>query len=475
MSSDVTTSETRKDERAVVTFDKVSKIYRLFDSIGDHIWSLTGLDRYRFWRKTKFKEFPAIADLTFSIRSGERVGIVGRNGAGKTTLLKILSGALAPTSGSVHIDGPVQALMQIGLGFHPDFSGYDNMRSSLIYNGLDAEQTKRAVEEIVDFVELGDFLHQPFKTYSLGMRSRLQFATATAIHPDILVIDEVLGAGDAYFSAKSADRVKRLTGSGCTLFLVSHGMQQVLQFCDRVLWLDSGKLVMDGPALDVVNAYEEFIHSVLDEIGSVDPEDKGANSALPNWMRDKLLEEVLGRRQTPSGSSVTRWGGEGPLRVKDLRVVDENHELLTKAKPGESFGIEIDIESERPGSFPLATAIVVYDENGHIVTRLVDQEEDRTFGPDETITVVAWMKSPIIGAGDYVFSASLHANWNPVTPMSSLTYDIFGRASKLLINDSQYNPGRVHLTADWETRDKRALRVGEEIDTDGRGASASLG
>ncbi len=464
----------RTDEQNVVTFDNVSKIYRLYDSIGDHIWSLTGLDRFRFWRQTRFKEFPAIDDLTFSIRSGERVGIVGRNGAGKTTLLKILSGALQPTSGSVQINGPVQALMQIGLGFHPDFSGYENMRSSLIYNGLDAEQTNAAIKEIVDFVELGDFLHQPFKTYSLGMCSRLQFATATAIHPDILVIDEVLGAGDAYFSAKSADRVKRLTSSGCTLLLVSHGMQQVLQFCDRVLWLDCGKLVMDGPALDVVNAYEEFIHSILDEIGSVDPEDKGTNSALPNWMRDKLLEEVLGRRRMPGDKSATRWGGEGPLRVKDLRVIDENRDPLTKAKPGETFGVMIDIESERSGTFPLATAIIIYDENGNILSRLVDEERDRTFTPGEIITVLAWLRSPIVGAGEYVFSASLHANWDPVTPMSSLTYDIYGRASKLLINDAQYHPGRVHLTADWETMHKNKLNLGEEINGDGYKASASM-
>ena len=464
----------RADENVAVAFDHVSKIYRLYDTIGDHIWSLTGFDRFRFWRKTKFKEFPALDDLTFTIKNGERVGIVGRNGAGKTTLLKMLSGALQPTSGMVNVNGPVQALMQIGLGFHPDFSGYENMRSSLIYNGLNEEQTKAAVDEIVDFVELGDFLHQPFKTYSLGMRSRLQFATATAIYPDILVIDEVLGAGDAYFSAKSADRVKRLTSSGCTLLLVSHGMQQVLQFCDRVLWLDCGKLVMDGPALDVVNAYEEFIHSVLDEIGSVDPEDKGTNSALPTWMRDKLLEQVLGRRLTPSGASVTRWGGEGPLKVKDLRVVDQDQKPLFNAKPGETFGIAIDIESDRSGTFPLASAIVIYDENGHIVSRLVDEERERTFVLGETTTVTAWLKSPIIGAGEYVFSASLHANWNPVTPMSSLTYDIFGRAAKLKINDAQYNPGRVHLTAIWDSGDLVELRLGEDIDADGDRATAPV-
>lgn len=333
--------------RTVIELDDLSKIYRLYKGIGDRIWGMSGLERYRFWRKTDVQNFQALDCLSFSIGAGERIGIVGRNGAGKTTLLKILTGVVQPTSGSVQVKGPVQALMQVGLGFHPDFTGYENIRSSLIYNGLSALETERALDEIVDFVELGDFLQQPFKTYSLGMRSRLQFATATAIRPDILVIDEVLGAGDGYFSAKSADRVKRLTGSGCTLLLVSHGMQQILQFCDRVLWLDCGKLVMDGPALDVVNAYEEFIHAVLDKIGSVDPEDRGTNSALPTWMRDKLLEDVLGQRQTANGISATRWGGEGPLRVKGMRIIGEDHAPLSKAKPGQTFGVAIDIETER--------------------------------------------------------------------------------------------------------------------------------
>ena len=445
------TTATPSGDRTVIDLDDVRKVYRLYETIGDQIWTLTGFDRFRFWRKAKFQEFQALENITLSIRAGERVGIVGRNGAGKTTLLKILTGAIGPTSGSVDVAGPVQALMQVGLGFHPDFTGYENIRSSLVYNGLDAGETETAIAEIVDFVELGDFLHQPFKTYSLGMRSRLQFAAATAIRPDILVVDEVLGAGDAYFSAKSADRIKRLTSSGCTLLLVSHGMQQILQFCDRVIWLDCGKVVMDGPALEVVNAYEEFIHSVLDQIGSVDPEDRGTNSALPLWMRDKLIENVLGRHLGRGGAEGARWGGDGPLRVKDMRVIDREGAPLERATAGQSFGIAINIETERAGSFSLASAIVIYDENGHIVSRLVNRERERSFEPSKTITDTAWLDQPVLGAGDYVFSASLHANWNPMVPLASTTYDIYGRASRLTITDPNFNPARVHMPAIWET------------------------
>ena len=447
---------------SVIELDDLSKIYRLYGSIGDQIWAVSGLDRYRFWRKTKVQHFQALDHLSLSVGAGERVGIVGRNGAGKTTLLKILTGAIQPTSGTVRVDGPVQALMQVGLGFHPDFTGYQNIRSSLIYNGLNAEETEAAIAEIVDFVELGDFLEQPFKTYSLGMRSRLQFATATSIHPDILVIDEVLGAGDAYFSAKSADRVKRLTGSGCTLLLVSHSMSQILQFCDRVIWLDMGKVVMDGSALEVVNAYEEFIHSVLEKIGSVDPEEKGTNSALPTWMRDKILNEVLGRRTDGADEAGgARWGGSGPLQVRNVRVINRHGKVLTQAEAGREIGLAVDIETLEAGTFPCAALFVIYDEGGQIISRLVHNERDITISPGEVLTDIAWLSDHPIGVGRYMLSAGLYGDWDPLSPESAHRYDILSRASMLEIVDAKRDPSRVRLQPTWETipsesRDKLA-------------------
>ncbi len=443
-------SETERS--TAIQLDELSKTYRLYNSIGDQIWALTGLDRYRFWRKTKVQNFQALDHLSLSIGAGERVGIVGRNGAGKTTLLKILTGAIQPTSGSLRVDGPVQALMQVGLGFHPDFTGYQNIHSSLIYNGLDADETEAAIAEIVDFVELGDFLQQPLKTYSLGMRSRLQFATATSIHPDILVIDEVLGAGDAYFSAKSADRVKRLTSSGCTLLLVSHSMSQILQFCDRVIWLDLGKVVMDGPPLEVVNAYEEFIHSVLEKIGSVDPEEKGTNSALPAWMRDKILDEVLGRRADDQGeASGARWGGKGPLQVRNVRVINRQGQVSGQVETGQEIGLAVDIETCEAGTFPCAPLFVIYDEGGQIISRLVNAERDITLSPGEVVTDIAWLRDHPIGAGRYMVSAGLYADWDPLSPEAAHRYDILSRASELEIIDAARDPSRVRLRPNWET------------------------
>lgn len=257
------TDPSQNDAKPVITFEHVSKVYKLFGSRQQQVMDGIGLARFLPANKRpKFGEFHALRAVSFSIKSGERVGIIGRNGAGKTTLLRLITQNFGPTRGRVKIDGSVQALMQLGLGFHPEFTGRENIVASLNYNGLVGPAFDEALAEVIEFVELGDFLDQPVKAYSLGMQARLQFAAATAIRPNILIVDEVLGAGDAYFAAKSAHRMKKLATSGCTLLLVSHATSEILRFCQRVIWIHQGAILMDGPALDVVRVYEAYIEEL---------------------------------------------------------------------------------------------------------------------------------------------------------------------------------------------------------------------
>jgi ABC-type polysaccharide/polyol phosphate transport system ATPase subunit len=242
-----------------VRFENVSKSYRLYATPKSRLLSQMGLGFTLPKSKRAYSLFHALHDINFSIARGERIGLVGRNGAGKTTLLKLITDNFEPTSGRVLVNGSVQALMQLGLGFHPEFSGLENIRSALSYNGLVGAELEEAVEDVIDFVELGEFLNQPLKTYSLGMNARLQFAAATAIRPDILLVDEVLSAGDSYFSAKSAFRMDKLAKSGCTLILVSHSWQQIQQYCRRCIWLLDGRVHMDGPTHEVMAKYEVMI------------------------------------------------------------------------------------------------------------------------------------------------------------------------------------------------------------------------
>ena len=219
-------------EAEAIVFQDVCKTYRLYQNKLQMVRDVLG-----FRSKKKIPEYHALKNVNITINKGERVGLIGRNGAGKSTLLKLITGNFLQTSGNIIVKGNVQALMNTGIGFHPDFTGLENIKASLLYNGLNKNQFADAIEDIIDFVELGEFIDQPLKTYSLGMQSRLYFAVATAIQPEILIVDEILGAGDAYFSAKSADRMKKLTNSGCTLLLVSHSTAQILQFCDKAVWI----------------------------------------------------------------------------------------------------------------------------------------------------------------------------------------------------------------------------------------------
>lgn len=195
-------------------------------------------------------------DVNLTMARGERVGIVGRNGAGKSTLLKMIAGVLAPTEGSLAVRGTVQALMELGTGFHPEFSGRENVLAALAYLNVTGQQAEERLAEVVDFAELEDFIDHPVKTYSVGMYTRLAFSVATSIKPEILIIDEILGAGDAYFAAKCSERMRQLTeGSQATVLFVSHDLAAVQKLCTRAIWLDRGRIIADGETLAVCKAY----------------------------------------------------------------------------------------------------------------------------------------------------------------------------------------------------------------------------
>ncbi len=347
------------DTAPAIVLNSISKVYRLYDSPSEQALDVFGLSRLRFWRKPKYHERAALEDVSLVVGRGERIGVIGRNGAGKTTLLKLITGNFAPTRGTVVVNGSVQALINIGLGFHPEFTGYENIRASLVYNGLTEAELDAAIADIVGFVELDEYLHQPIKTYSLGMQSRLYFATATAVRPDILIIDEVLGAGDAYFSAKSADRMKRLTSSGATLLLVSHSMTQILQFCDEAIWIENGRVMLRDTALTVINAYEKFISELerAKRVSSVT-----AAVGQRNWLTEKMLSELVqevrvakarvnGEHEFDGG--VSRWENAPGPRIVGFEILDVDERPTANLNTGDPVSFVVELEAEKPEDLSL--------------------------------------------------------------------------------------------------------------------------
>lgn len=206
--------------------------------------------------KIQYEEFWALRDVSFEVKRGEVLGIIGHNGAGKSTLLKVISGILKPTSGSVQVKGTVVPMLELGSGFDFDLTGRENVFLNGAILGYSEQFLKEKYEEIVDFSELGQFIDVPLRNYSSGMVMRLAFSIATVVQPDILIVDEILSVGDADFQEKSKRRMLELMGGGTTVLFVSHSLGQIQEMCDRVLWLEKGRLKMAGKTKTVCAMYQ---------------------------------------------------------------------------------------------------------------------------------------------------------------------------------------------------------------------------
>jgi len=210
-------------------------------------------------RQRRHASFPALEDVSFEVERGETAGIIGQNGAGKSTLLKLLCGVTRATSGTVETHGTIASILELGTGFHPEFSGRDNAALNAAILGLSSDEVKRALPSILEFSELGDFIDRPVKTYSSGMYMRLAFSVAVNVDPDILVIDEALAVGDGHFQKKCIDKIHDFQERGKTILFCSHALYYINAICRRTLWLDHGRAMRYGPSLEVVHEYETFL------------------------------------------------------------------------------------------------------------------------------------------------------------------------------------------------------------------------
>ena len=248
----------------VIALDGVGKTYKRFAKPSDRFWQTVWPSALR-GGDAKANEFVALAPLSLKVQRGEALGLIGRNGAGKSTLLQMVCGTLNPSSGSVTVNGKIGALLELGAGFNPEFTGRENVYLAAAVMGLSGAETDALYESIVEFSGIREFIDQPVKTYSSGMYVRLAFSIATSANPDILVIDEALSVGDGAFAKKSFERIMQLKAQGTTVLFCSHSMYQVESFCDRAVWLDHGQVQMEGPASDVVAAYTDSLRAEGDD------------------------------------------------------------------------------------------------------------------------------------------------------------------------------------------------------------------
>ena len=241
----------RKNDFAI-KIENMTKTFKLFYDKPN-----TLKERLVFWNKKKVDKRTVLDNINLEIKKGDTVALIGTNGSGKSTLLKLMTKIIYPTKGKITVNGKLTSLLELGAGFHPDFTGRENIYFNASIFGLTKKEIDNRLEQIIEFSELKDYIDNPVRTYSSGMYMRLAFSIAVNVQADILLIDEILAVGDAHFQAKCLDKMKELKAEGKTMVFVSHNTTQIKSFCDRALWIRKGEIVMDGPTDDVLKKYIE--------------------------------------------------------------------------------------------------------------------------------------------------------------------------------------------------------------------------
>lgn len=330
-------------EEYAIQVKDVSKVYKLFDRNRDRLRDALGLTR-----KKLYKEYYALNHLSFDVKKGETIGIIGTNGAGKSTILKIITGVLQPTSGEVDINGRISALLELGAGFNPEYTGIENIYLNGTMMGFSKEEIDEKMEEILSFADIGNFVYQPVKSYSSGMFVRLAFAVAINIDPEILIVDEALSVGDVFFQAKCYQKFEDFKRNGKTILFVSHDLGSISRYCDRVILLNKGEKMDEGSPKDMINLYKRLITS-SDETNKEDESNaRPVKSILDisndsdwksNYNLNPRLEEY----------------GDGKATIQDFAIVDENGRLTNVIEKGSSFKILTKVQIEEPMRDPIFT------------------------------------------------------------------------------------------------------------------------
>ena len=358
-----------------------------------------------------FREFWALRNITFTIPKGRIVGIIGKNGAGKSTLLQIICGTLTPSHGEVNVRGRVAALLEMGSGFNPEFTGIENVYMNAQLLGMTREDVDSKIDDILEFADIGDFVHQPVKTYSSGMFARLAFSVVIHVEPDVLIVDEALSVGDAWFQHKSMARMRQLMGGGCTVLFVSHSIDAVRALCDEAIWLENGYVKMQGNVTEVTNAYMNDVFIEHNRIAL----QSSQNTVLkdhydsPKAHRDDTEKRIATCDQEIHAAATSLDGGM-ILNLRDKQLRNSNGTIVERLDQGEHFSLEFEIEFLQPVK-NISVGLLIKDQFGQELTGesfFNTHHHSLDFRAGQTARFV--FKSNMLLRGGQSYSVSLRVN-----------------------------------------------------------------
>lgn len=335
-----------------IAVDHVSKMYKLYDKPMDRLKESLGLSRQK-----KYKEHFALDDVSFQVHQGETVGIIGTNGSGKSTILKIITGVLNPTAGEVRVNGRISALLELGAGFNGEYSGIENVYLNGTMIGFSREEIDAKMDDILSFADIGEFIHQPVKTYSSGMFVRLAFAVAINIEPEILIVDEALSVGDVFFQAKCYRKFEEFKEMGKTILFVSHDLSSIGKYCDRVVLLNQGHKLAEGGAKDMVNLYRKVLVNQLDDDEAENP---GEN------MESAPEEDSLQKEKLNLNPEVLEYGSK-LAEIVDFGIYDHTGLITNAIDKGQQFSVKMKVKFNDNISEPIF-AFTIKDLKGTEIT-----------------------------------------------------------------------------------------------------------
>lgn len=388
----------------------VVKIYKLYNKPIDRL-----KESMNPTHKSYHKDFYALNDISFEVKKGETVGIIGTNGSGKSTILKIITGVLTPTSGTAQVNGKISALLELGAGFNQDYTGIENIYMNGTMMGYTKKEMDEKLQDILDFAEIGDFVYQPVKTYSSGMFVRLAFALAINVDPEILIVDEALSVGDVFFQAKCYRRMEEIRRNGTTIVMVTHDMGSIIKYCDKVVVLNKGDFVAQGSAGKMVDLYKKILAGQMDQLREelemndysgekeVVAEKSGAlahGEGAAGGANKKMLDQMVinGNREEY---------GDGRAEFIDLGLLDQRGNVTNLLLKGETFTIREIIKFHADIAAPIFT-YTIKDKKGTDLTGTNTMYEGTDIKPVKKgdVYVVEFRQKMNLQGGEYLLSMS---------------------------------------------------------------------